>query len=305
MEDYMKLKKTFILGLCLLTLITLFGCATTGSAQDVSNFTEVEAKDFRFRYASGNLWHGIILKNAAIYMNDNSIKIGSDYGDKITIWTKKDNLFSDEMSDEQKAQALKESFPQWIQDNYDVFCEQGFLNKPLYTVKLVLNRDFYPLSLEFTYDGTAELISIEGIEEAYEKNKIAEKEKAEQQALKEKENAEKQAVKEAKAKEIAKGYTYHGIDELEKNKKKMRNKTLEEGQAYYISDWTFNKNSTMYGTTMISIFEKSPDIRVDFINNDVKDEVLEAGSSIFGNLPIDIVVTGSWSGSAVILGVVE
>lgn len=301
----MKLKKTFILGLCLLTLITLFGCATTGSAQDVSNFTEVEAKDFRFRYASGNLWHGIILKNAAIYMNDNSIKIGSDYGDKITIWTKKDNLFSDEMSDEQKAQALKESFPQWIQDNYDVFCEQGFLNKPLYTVKLVLNRDFYPLSLEFTYDGTAELISIEGIEEAYEKNKIAEKEKTEQQALKEQEKAEKQAAKEAKAKEIAKGYIYHGFDEIEKNKKKMKNKTLEEGNAYYISDWIFSKNQTNLGKVIISLFEESGLIYVDYINNEVKDEVLEAANTIFGNLPIEIVVAGSRNGTPIILGVLN
>ena len=301
----MKMKKIRMVGLIISLAIMCVSCATTGGAQSVKEFKEIDAKDFSYSTAVKNLWHGVILNNAAIYTSDKEIYIRSNYGDKITIWTLDLSLYNDKMTDEEISEVLKNSLPKWIQDNYDLFNDKIITGQPLYSVKLVLNRYFNPLSLEITYDKTAELISIEGIEEAYEKNLIAEKEKAEQQALKEQEEAEKQAAKEAKAKEIAKGYIYHGFDEIEKNKKKMKNKTLEEGHAYYISDWVFSKNQTNIGKVIISLFEESGVIYVDYINNDVKDEVLEAGNTIFGNLPIEIVVTGTRSGNPIILGVLN
>lgn len=303
----MKLKKIKNAGLLCLSLLMFISCATTGGAQSVKEFKEIDAKDFSYRSAVNNLWHGLILHNAAIYSSDTEIQIGStnSYGDRITIWSLNPSLYTNEMTDEEISVVFKNSLPKWIQDNYDLFNDKIITQKPLYSVKLVLNRYFNPLRLEISYDKTAELISIEGIEEAYEKNQIAEKEKEEQQALKEQEKAEKQAAKEAKAKEIAKGYIYHGFDEIEKNKKKMKNKTLEEGNAYYISDWIFSKNQTNLGKVIISLFEESGLIYVDYINNEVKDEVLEAANTIFGNLPIEIVVAGGRNGTPIILGVLN
>ena len=58
-----------------------------------------------------------------------------------------------------------------------------------------------------------------------------------------------------------------------------------------------------------NIVTNAPDINifmyVDYINNEVKDEVLEAANTIFGNLPIEIVVAGGRNGTPIILGVLN
>lgn len=300
------MKKTFILGLCAIALLTFNSCTTTSGAESVTQFKEVEAKDFSFNTAVKYMWKGVTLKNAAIYMaSDNSwIKVGSEYGDKITIYNFDPKLFTNDMSEEEKSKVYKESLPKWFQENNDLL-EKLILNKPYYTIKIALNRKGDPIILGYTYDRTAELITVEGIEEAYEKIQAEEKQKAEQQAALEKEKAEKRAAKESKAQEIAKGYNYHGIDEVDNNKRKMRNGTLEVGHAYYISDFVFNKNSNNTGKIIISLFEESKSIYVDYINNDVKDKVLNSGVTFFGNVPVTIIVTGSRSGNPIIIGLVE
>ena len=129
----------------------------------------------------------------------------------------------------------------------------------------------------------------------------------EKKAAEEKAKAEKLAAKDAKAKEIAKRYTYHGIDKATENNRLFANGALEEGHAYYVSDFVISKYSNDAGAVIISLFGGSNDVYVKYVRQKVKGEVVGASKTILGNFPVDIVVTGGngISHIPIIIGLVE
>lgn len=148
----------------------------------------------------------------------------------------------------------------------------------------------------------------------------AEKEAAEEKARIEKEEAEKKAETEKQAKlnaagkSLAKGYIYHGIEEVDKNRKLFRNGALESGHAYYISGFVVKYGGTMakieYGDGFFFSSQSSA-VYVDYISQKVKGEVVEAGvTNFFGQTvetPITVVVAGGKGITKipVVLGVIE
>lgn len=143
---------------------------------------------------------------------------------------------------------------------------------------------------------------IEGVptQEQLDADKAAEeaariaKEEAEQKA-----KAEKQKVRNDKAKAIAKGYVYHGIDENERSRKLFTGGALEVGHAYYISGFVVKYGGTMaaieYGDGFF-FSSRSSAVYVDYINQKVKGDVIEAGiRTLFGETlesPLTVVVVG-------------
>ena len=87
---------------------------------------------------------------------------------------------------------------------------------------------------------------------AYEAERLA-KQKAAEEAEK-KDKAEKRKTLDDKAKALAKGYVYHGIDEDERNCKLFTGGALEEGHAYYISGFIVKYGGTMAANRQSSIF---------------------------------------------------
>ncbi len=155
------------------------------------------------------------------------------------------------------------------------------------------------------------LFNIEGIPttEQIEADKAAEKKaKAEIKTAAAKKEAEENVRLDAKGKAVAKGYTYHGIDEAAQNAKLFNNKALKEGHAYYISALLFNVYlGGDYAQVVVSLFGSAIDQKVDYINKDVRGEVLE-NAKFFGNyLPVTVVVAGGegYSKTPVILGLVK
>ena len=164
----------------------------------------------------------------------------------------------------------------------------------------------------YTYSATLEdiegLRTIEEIETERKAAELAEKERKEaEQKAAEEAIAAKRKANDAKAKSFAKGYTYHGIDEDTSNARLFKNEALEAGHAYYISGFVVSKYSNNMGAVVISLFEESNYLLVDYVNTKVKNEVLNASKTVFGNLPVTVVVAGGSgrSKTPVILGLVE
>lgn len=122
---------------------------------------------------------------------------------------------------------------------------------------------------------------------------------AEKEAADTKAKAEARAAANAKGKTIAKGYVYHGIEEDDKSSKLFANGALEEGHAYYISGFVVKYSGSMaaieYGDGFFFSSRSSP-VYVDYINQKIKAEVVEAGvQSLFGQtieIPLKVVVAG-------------
>lgn len=110
---------------------------------------------------------------------------------------------------------------------------------------------------------------------------------------------QKKAELDAKAKAIAKGYVYHGIDENERSRKLFTGGALEVGHAYYISGFVVKYGGTMaaieYGDGFF-FSSRSSAVYVDYINQKVKGDVIEAGiRTLFGETlesPLTVVVVG-------------
>lgn len=159
------------------------------------------------------------------------------------------------------------------------------------------------------YTAKAILYNIEGIptQEQIEADIAAQK--AEQLA---KEEAERKAKEEKNAKlntigkRLAQNYKYHGIEEDALNSELFDSGALEEGHAYFISTYMVYAGGEMGGA--VTNISGNPNYQyVKYESQKVKGEVVNAGKSIFGNLPISVVVAG---GKAplyipVVLGVVE
>ena len=103
----------------------------------------------------------------------------------------------------------------------------------------------------------------------------------------------------AKGKALSKGYVYHGIDEYDKSRKLFANGALEEGHAYYISGFVVQYNGSIaaieYGDGLI-FSSRSSSVYVDYINQKVKAEIVEAGIKSFWGAsietPLKVVVAG-------------
>lgn len=136
-----------------------------------------------------------------------------------------------------------------------------------------------------------------GISEEYKKL-IGEKraaEAAERQRLVAEEKAKKEAQRnaeiDAKAKEIAKGYVYHGTAEARRNQKLFSGGALEEGHAYYIPGFVVKHSGNMASIEQADGFlfsSQSSPVSVSYINQKVKGEVVESSSTIFLGKTIEI-----------------
>lgn len=123
--------------------------------------------------------------------------------------------------------------------------------------------------------------------------------RAEEEAAKAKAEKEARAAKDAKAKSLAKGYVYHGIENDEKNRKLFANGALEEGHAYYISGFVVKYGGSMaaieYGDGFF-FSSRSSAVSVDYISQKVKAEIVEAGvETLLGKsieIPLKVVVAG-------------
>ncbi|MDE5775545.1 MAG: hypothetical protein K2H67_01540, partial [Treponemataceae bacterium] len=143
-------------------------------------------------------------------------------------------------------------------------------------------------------------------------------ERAEQERLeaerKAKEKAEQNAKINAIAKEIAKGYVYHGIEEDARNCKLFTSKALEEGHAYCISGFVLKYGGSMAAIEYADGFlfsSQSSAVSVEYINQKVKGEIVEAGlTSFFGQtlgVPLTVVVAGGKAPlhTPIVIGLIE
>ena len=160
----------------------------------------------------------------------------------------------------------------------------------------------------YNIEGVPSQEQIEADKEAAEAERIA-KEEADKKA-----KAEKYAKLNAAGNALANGYTYHGVEEVEKNCKLFANGALESGHAYYISGFVVKYGGSMakieYGDGFF-FSSQSNAVSVDYISQKVKGEVVEAGiTDLFGKtieIPITVVVAGGkgYLKTPVILGIIK
>ena len=150
--------------------------------------------------------------------------------------------------------------------------------------------------------------------ERAEQERLAEEEQAEKERLAAEEKAKRNAERDAKAKALAKGYVFHGIDENERNRKFFSGGALEAGHAYYISGFVVKYGGTMaaieYGDGLF-FSSRSSAVYVDYIDQKVKGEILDAGiKTLLGTtieFPLAVVVVGGKTSlhTPVVIGLVE
>lgn len=181
--------------------------------------------------------------------------------------------------------------------------------------KLSGNREILS-NLEYRYDNktkytfymtnTGSVVDIVGLKSAEEGKLNNDKEN---EALKEKEaleKAEKNKRIDAKGKEIAKGYIYHGVSEGGKNSELFDSGALETGHAYYIPAYIVYAGGSMGGAVTNLFYNPNWQI-VTYASQKVKGEVVGASKSIFGELPVSVIVAGGKAPTfiPVVLGLIE
>ena len=158
--------------------------------------------------------------------------------------------------------------------------------------------------------------------ELAEKKAKEEKEAAEKarEAAEKKAREEKIARKNSLGKSIAKGYTYHGVDEVKTNQKLLANNALEPDHAYYISGFAVKYGGSMavidYGSDYVYSTDfgrfywkenKTDAFSIDYINVQVKAEVVKASVGSGDSHPVEVIVAGvkdSWR-NPVVLGLIK
>lgn len=115
-------------------------------------------------------------------------------------------------------------------------------------------------------------------------------------------------------KQLAKGYTFHGIEEDDLSRKLFVNRALEPGHAYLVSGFV-----VQYGGSYVAIeygdgfffSSRSSSVIVNYASQRVKAEIVDAGvTSLMGQtieMPLTVVVAAGTgpSGTPVVLGLVE
>ncbi len=131
---------------------------------------------------------------------------------------------------------------------------------------------------------------------------------------KEEEKAEKQRRINEKISTLTKGYVYHGAEQKDKNIKLFLNGGLESGHAYYISGFVIKYDACLaqieYGDGFLISSRSSP-VLVDYISQQVKAEIIDAGvQSFYGQqieIPLSVVIAGGKAPmyTPVVLGLIE
>lgn len=309
------MKKLFGLLITIISIV-LIGCATTSNVAP----SEIEYKEI-----AGNLYFNS--RDADLYSSTKGYKISDVF--ILGADTKNDNGNTEvilKLASEKNAWGDKVRYvyatdffkniavadPTWG-DRVDAVANNQKYNGH-YTV-YVYGKTEGDFLVGYTTKVTA--FNIEGVpsQEQIEADKAAEE--AEQLAKEEadkKAKAEKYAKLNAAGNALANGYTYHGVEEVEKNCKLFANGALESGHAYYNSGFVVKYGGSMakieYGDGFF-FSSQSNAVYVDYINQKVKGEVVEAGiTDLFGKtieIPIRVVVAGGkgYSKTPVILGIIK
>ena len=302
------MKKLFGLLISIISIV-LIGCATTSNVAP----SEIEYKEI-----AGNLYFNS--RDADLYSSTKGYKISDVF--ILGADTKNDNGNTEvilKLASEKNAWGDKVRYvyatdffkniavadPTWG-DRVDAVANNQKYNGH-YTV-YVYGKTEGDFLVGYTTKVTA--FNIEGVpsQEQIEAEQLA-KEEADKKA-----KAEKYAKLNAAGNALANGYTYHGVEEVEKNCKLFANGALESGHAYYISGFVVKYGGSMakieYGDGFF-FSSQSNAVYVDYISQKVKGEVVEAGiTDLFGKtieIPITVVVAGGkgYSKTPVILGIIK
>lgn len=262
--------KKIIMRLCILAVCVSFftGCMSIGAKNPEVVYTEIDSSEF-----NQNSFYKQISNGVNGFAVKNAILIDDEINDvRIDI-----NLFE--------------------QHNPDFLDRIEYQKTYTFYLSVKKEGDFFS---GYTYKPVLE--KIEGLRSIEE----IKTEQAEKTAEEEKAKAEKQKVRNEKASVLAKGYVYHGIDESDQNAKLFDSGALEAGHAYYISSYMIYAGGSM-GGAIVSLFRNPNYQLVKYINQKVKGEVIDSAQTIFGELPISVVVAGGKAPMhiPVILGVVE
>ncbi len=305
-----------VIAICLCTGI-FTGCLTTSVLAE-EDYKEISAEDYV------NLSYDERFKDTKGY-KITQVYISKNYDGKLSFSSRSSTLF--------QFYPYSEFYNKNGYDidslNYAIKSEEFNGNFAVY-----LHREFNFNSFEY------ELVidKIEGIpskEEVEEAKRIAkEKEKAEEEAKKlaeEKAKAEEDAKRFAKQKAsneegklLAKGYIYHGIDEVKTNIMLLQSGATEKGHAYYVPTFTPYKNSPssmgyiytqsdadeavlkLFGLGYLSNNTSRP-FYIKYKNNSVKAEVIKATYPYKNFDFCAVVIAGpenSWS-DPVVLGLIK
>jgi hypothetical protein len=276
----MKMKFT-LLTMLFIGFSFLTGCISSPKVQKEVVFTEVSVSecysDYTFKNIASNGYSGISLKNATIRNENGRIIIA-------------DSLLV-------KADAFISSNPDFI---------ERIEKSKKYTIYLRVESqgDFWN---GYTYTPVLEKIDgLRSLAEITAEKEELQRIEAEKKAAEERAKAEKNALRDQKAKALATGYVYHGIEEANSNAKLFDSGALETGHAYFISAYMVFANGAM-GGAITSLFSDPKYHYVDYISQKVKGEVVGAGQTIFGVLPVTVVIAGGKAPmhTPIILGLIE
>jgi hypothetical protein len=276
------MKKNFAsLAMLFIWFSILTGCVSSPKVQKENVFTEVSVSecysDYSFKNIASNGYSGISLKNATIRSESGRIVVADSLVVKADVFLANTPDFIERIEKSKK---------------YTIYLRvesQGdFWNGYTYTPVLEKIDGLRPLS-----EITAEKEELQRIE-------------AEKQAAEERAKIEKNALRDQKAKALATGYVYHGIEEANSNAKLFDSGALETGHAYFISAYMIYANGSM-GGAITSLFSDPKYHYVDYISQKVKGEVVGAGQTIFGVLPVTVVIAGGKAPmhTPIILGLIE
>jgi hypothetical protein len=145
------------------------------------------------------------------------------------------------------------------------------------------------------YNGTKrvpELYQLDGLMTA-EEVALANAEKEEAEAVA---RAERIKAIDEQAKSLARGYTYHGVNEDDQSALLFDGGALEDGHAYYITGFMVAGGGSTAGVTTQTFFGRLGDPKsyhlVEYASQKVKGDVVSAGQTMFGTLPVTVVVAG-------------
>ena len=310
------MKRLFILTVCMSFI--LLGCASTSnipSTPSEINYTEITGKEYCDKAGSWSSYSAND-KLTSLFLASKGYKVKDVFitgATKVTENGKDEFLFElrgDSYGDTVRVYATdfvinkKETDPSFAERIDAVNNNKKYNGK--YTFYIYGNLEGNAF---FGYTAKAILYDIEGIptQEQIDADIAAEKaEKLAKEQAEKADKAEKAAKIDSIGKKIAQNYIYHGVDEDAKNSELFDSGALEEAHAYYISTYMVYAGGEM-GGVITSLFGNPNYQYVKYINQKVKGEVVNAGKTIFGNLPISVIVAG---GKAplyipVVLGVIE
>lgn len=293
------------IGLTICCLL-ICGCVSTGRINfDKITFTEISYDDYKrsdkyelYKKSKGYkiVGRGIsnlfpVSKEGDTYYFEEQ-KLSKDFASKV------DYYFLDRYYKAIKPQIFNST------KEHDLYYNDSIINK--YEKNIVfyvaLEFDFLSYMINEYICAIEGLPSVAEVDAEYEKLKNFEIEK---KSKLEREKQEKIENNNNQGKKIAKGYIYHGIDEIERSNRLFVSEALTEGHAYYISGFTMNKYAPSNSAYIWrSIFLKSSEpVIVEYKNQLVKSEVVDSSYLLGDYLPIDVVVAGGRI--PVVLGVIK